>query len=201
MRQTAFVAAVVLAVGTGWLGVNLGLGEEPQAPPVSARPPAGAPPAAAPAPREPAQAPPAPVAKAAKGEAARPESPGMVTPPAPLPDVEIPPIPEVGQDPFKPGPPPVRPRKPDVIEEGKRLFEREGRLEVDPLGRPFFVFDGGEKPMPILENTVREMLESATDRGKRRARWRISGTVTVYEGKNFILVTRATRILPEEETF
>jgi hypothetical protein len=150
---------------------------------------------------------PAPVAKpeaggSAKPEAAgsaKPEAGGTVAPPPPLPDVEIPPIPEVGDNPFKPGPPPVRKRKPDTIEEGKRIFDREGRVEADPLGRPLFIFDSGEKPMPILENAVREMLESVTDRGKRKTRWRVSGLVTVYEGKNFVLITRATRILPEEE--
>jgi hypothetical protein len=123
-----------------------------------------------------------------------------VIPPPQVPDVDIPPIPEVKQeDPFKPGPRPVAKKKSDAIDEGKRLFDREGRLEVDPLGRPVFIFDSGDRPMQLLENIQRELLESVTDHGKRRARWRISGIVTVYEGKNFLLVTRATRILAEQE--
>ena len=223
MRQTAVVAAVVLAVGAGWMGVSWILGQEAQAPsapapaapsaPVPPAPPAPSAPAvpapvARPAPSAPTapaapqgteKSPPAPVAKPEAAGSAKPEAAGMVAPPPPVPDVEIPPIPEVGDNPFKPGPPPVRKKKPDTIEEGKRIFDREGRVEVDPLGRPLFIFDSGEKPMPILENTVREMLESATDHGKRKTRWRVSGLVTVYEGKNFVLITRATRILPEEE--
>jgi len=123
-----------------------------------------------------------------------------VIPPPQVPDVDIPPIPEVKkEDPFTPGPRPVAKKRSDAIDEGKRLFDREGRLEVDPLGRPLFVFDSGDKPMQLLENTQRELLENATDRGKRHAKWRISGIVTVYEGKNFLLVTRATRILAEQE--
>ncbi|MBE3096273.1 MAG: hypothetical protein IMZ44_03970 [Planctomycetes bacterium] len=213
MRQTAVVAAVVLAVGAGWMGVNWIFGQEAQAPsaPAPAAPSAPAVPAPvakpAPAAKAAPSAPSAPSAPAGpqgteKGPpapVAKPEAGGTVTPPPPVPDVEIPPIPEVGDNPFKPGPPPVRKKKPDTLEEGKRIFDREGRMEVDPLGRPLFIFDSGEKPMPILENTVREMLESVTDRGKRKARWRVSGMVTVYEGKNFVLITRATRILPEEE--
>lgn len=194
MRQTAIVAAVVLAVGAGWMSVSGILGQEAQAPSAPAAP--AVPASAA---QEGEKSPPAPVAKPAAAGSAKAEAPGTVTPPPPVPDVEIPPIPEVGDNPFKPGPPPVRKKKPDTLEEGKRIFDREGRMEVDPLGRPLFIFDSGEKPMPILENTVREMLESVTDRGKRKARWRVSGMVTVYEGKNFVLITRATRILPEEE--
>jgi hypothetical protein len=226
MRQAVVVAAVALAVGAGWMGVSWILGQEAQAPsapapaapsaPAPSAPPAPAAPAvpapvAQPAPAAPAappspagpqegeKLPPAPVAKPAAAGPAKAEAPGTVAPPPPVPDVEIPPIPEVGDNPFKPGPPPVRKKKPDTLEEGKRIFDREGRVEVDPLGRPLFIFDSGEKPMPILENTVREMLESATDRGKRKTRWRVSGLVTVYEGRNFVLITRATRILPEEE--
>jgi hypothetical protein len=105
----------------------------------------------------------------------------------------------VGKNPFQPGPGPVRPRKPETIDEGKRLFDREGRVEFDPLGRPLFIFDSGDKPMRILENVIREMIETATQRGKKPAHWRISGLVTVYEGANFLLITRAVRILPEEE--
>jgi hypothetical protein len=144
---------------------------------------------------------PAPVA-VPKKTADLPKTDGLenIIPPPQVPDVDIPPIPEVKkEDPFTPGPMPVAKKKSDAIDEGKRLFDREGRLEVDPLGRPVFVFDSGDKPMQLLESTQREMLELVTDRGKRRARWRISGIVTVYEGKNFLLVTRATRILAEQE--
>ncbi|MCX5654942.1 MAG: hypothetical protein NTY65_09880 [Planctomycetota bacterium] len=149
----------------------------------------------------PAPAKPAPVAIPRK-TAEPPKTDGLesIIPPPQMPDVDIPPIPEVKKEaPFKPGPRPVAKKKSDAIDEGKRLFDREGRLEVDPLGRPLFVFDSGDKPMQLLENTQRELLENATERGKRHAKWRISGIVTVYEGKNFLLITRATRILAEQE--
>jgi len=194
----------------------------PAAPPAPSVPPASPPPpppsASAPAPQapsdygpvaiprqttEPAQPAPAPAPVAVPKKIAEPtKTDGFenIIPPPQVPDVDIPPIPEVKkEDPFKPGPRPVAKKKSDAIEEGKRLFDREGRLEVDPLGRPYFVFNSGEKPMQLLENTQRELLENATDHGKRRAKWRVSGIVTVYDGKNYLLVTRATRILAEEE--
>ena len=159
------------------------------------------PPAAATKAKTPTAESPGPVAKPASEEPLRPlpEFPAAVTPPPPLPEVEIPPIPEVDKDPFKAGPPPVRNARPDIIEEGKRVFNREGRLEIDPLGRAFFVFDSGEKPMRILENSWLQFLEGSTERGKKRAKWRVSGIIMVYEGANYLLITRASRVLPEEE--
>jgi hypothetical protein len=126
--------------------------------------------------------------------------PGSITPPPPPPDVPIPPIPEVDKNnPFHAGPAPVRKPKADVLEEGKRLFDREGRLEMDSLGRPLFVFDSGDKPMRLLENSWREHLESVTQRGTKRVRWRVSGLITVYQGANYLLLSKAERTLAEDE--
>jgi len=122
-----------------------------------------------------------------------------VTPPAPLPDFQIPAIPEVGTDPYKAGIGPARTAPADVIEEGKRLFNREGRLEMDPLGRSMFAFNSGDKPMYLLENSWREYLEKVTDQGTKKARWRVSGIITVYGGRNYLLLTKLVHVLPEEE--
>ena len=210
MKHAALVAAVVMVVGAGWFGAGVIRGEQPQQgqpaafAPVPESPSAKNGPVAIPRQTEepkPAPAKPAPVAVPKKTfEPMTTDGLENVIPPPQLPDVDIPPIPEAKkEDPFKPGPMPVAKKKSDAIDEGKRLFDREGRLEVDPLGRPIFIFDSGDKPMQLLENTQRELLENATERGKRHAKWRISGIVTVYEGKNFLLITRATRILAEQE--
>jgi hypothetical protein len=122
-----------------------------------------------------------------------------VAPPPPLPDVDIPPIPEVDKDPFKAGAPPRRETPSGLLAEGKRLFNREGRLETDTIGRSIFVFDSGEKPMHVLENAWREFLEKQTDYGKKHARWRVSGLVTLYGGQNYLLLTRCVRVEAEEE--
>lgn len=185
----------------------------PAAPPAaSTTPPSPSPPTASPpatpsapsAPSTPSSSPPPAPPSAPRGVPAvpaktepPPEAP--VVPPPPIPDVEIPPIPEVGENPFKPGLPPTRGKLPDVVEEGKRLFNREGRVETDAIGRTLFVFDSGDKPVYLLENTAREYLETVTEHGKKKARWRISGIVTVYGGRNYVLLTKVVRMMPEEE--
>ena len=173
MKRACVVLALATAVGVGWMAVALVHGQEAKNGAVLAKP-VGA-----------AKAPPA-------------EEPPVV-PPAPLPDVEIPPIPEVDADPFKPGLPPVRVKPPDIVEEGKRLFNREGRLEMDKIGRAIFVFDSGDKPMKLLENSRREHLEARTDYARKKARWRISGIVTVYGKRNYLLLTKCVQIMPEEQ--
>jgi hypothetical protein len=122
-----------------------------------------------------------------------------IAPPPTLPDVDIPPIPEVDEDPFKPGKPPRREGPSGLLAEGKRLFNREGRLETDKIGRSMFVFDSGRAPMYLLENSWREFLEQRTDHGAKFARWRVSGLVTVYGKQNYLLLTKCVRIEAEED--
>ncbi len=173
MKRACVVFALAMAMGVGWMAVTLVHGEGAKTEAVLAKP-----------------------VKAVKPPPA--EEPPVV-PPAPLPDVNIPPIPEVDDDPFKPGPPPVRGKPTDIVEEGKRLFNREGRLEMDKIGRAIFVFDSGDKPMQLLENSWREYIEARTHYAKKKARWRVSGIVTVYGKRNYLLVTTCTHIMPEEE--
>ena len=173
MKRACVMLAIATAVGVGWMAVTLVHGQEAKNGAVLAKP-AGA-----------AKAPPAEQVP--------------VVPPAPLPDVEIPPIPEVDADPFKPGLPPVRVEPPDIVEEGKRLFNREGRLEMDKIGRAIFVFDSGDKPMKLLENSRREYLEVRTAYARKKARWRVSGIVTVYGKRNYLLLTKCVQIMPEEQ--
>lgn len=211
MRRMAIVALLALLVGVGWLAARAATDEpagEDQKP-VLAKPRNEGPEGTETAPDEPKEPAPAPPAEkpektlakpVAKTTAKTPEvADTSLLPPPPLPDVPIPPIPEVDKDPFKPGLPPVRVNPPDVIEEGKRLFNREGRLDVDKIGRSIFVFDGGDKPMYLLESASREYLEKVTDYAKKKARWRVSGIVTIYGKQNFLLLTKVVQIMPEEE--
>jgi hypothetical protein len=202
MTRLIAAGALALVVAAAWLaGASLSA-EQTDGPrlaqPRRESPDVEAPPA--PPPAAPEKKPDAESAapKAPGAEKAAPPAAGGVTPPPPLPDVDIPAIPEVDQDPFKPGLPPKRVAT-GTIEEGKRLFNREGRISTDPVGRTVFVFDSADKPMELLENSSREYLETVTDYGKKDARWRVSGVVTVYGGRNFLLLTRVQRMQPEEE--
>ncbi len=173
MKRACVVLARATPVGVGWMAVAVVHGQEAKHGAVTAKPVG--------APKEPpAEEPP-------------------VVPPAPLPDVELPPIPEVDADPFQPGLPPVRVKPPDIVEEGKRLFTREGRLEMDKIGRAIFVFDSGDKPMQLLENSWREYVETRTDPARKKARWRVSGIVTVYGKRNYLLLTKCVQTMPEEQ--
>jgi hypothetical protein len=207
MRRAAVPVILALFVGAAWLAATTVGGQADSEEPVLAQPRKVAPSGDAPAPplgagtaataaKKPVAAPASPPAPAAPAPAGKEPD---ITPPPQLPDVEIPSIPEVGQDPFKPGPRPVRPRPPDTIDEGKRLFNREGRFEVDQIGRAIFVFDSGDKPIWLLESTWREYLEKVTAQGKKKAHWRVSGIVTVYGGRNYLLLTKVVPMGGEEE--
>lgn len=204
MRRAAVPVILALFVGAAWLAATTVGGQADSEEPVLAQPRKVAPSGDAPAPppsaattaKKPVAAPASPPAPEAPAPAGKEPD---ITPPPQLPDVEIPSIPEVGQDPFKPGPRPVRPRPPDTIDEGKRLFNREGRLELDQIGRAIFVFDSGDKPIWLLESTWREYLEKVTVQGKKKAHWRVSGIVTVYGGRNYLLLTKVVPMGGEEE--
>jgi len=139
-------------------------------------------------------------AKPRKEETPAPTEVPEIAPPPTLPDVDIPPIPEVDEDdPFKAGVAPRREGPSGLLAEGKRLFNREGRLETDKIGRSIFVFDSGDSPMYLLENSWREFLEARTRHGSKLARWRVSGLVTVYGKQNYLLLTKCVRIEVEED--
>ena len=70
---------------------------------------------------------------------------------------------------------------------------------MDKIGRATFVFDSGDKPMQLLENSWREYLESRTDYARKKARWRVSGIVTLYGKRNYLLLTNCTQIMAEAE--
>jgi hypothetical protein len=189
MRHAMRLAAVAVLLGAAWVTVTLVLAAGDEKASGSAAP-AGTIALAA------AKSPPA----APIRPAAAPTPTGTaITPPAPLPDFEIPPIPEVSRESGKAGQTPVRTLPPGVFEEGKRLFNREGMLQMDPLGRSMFAFNSGDKPMYILENSWREYLENITEQGTKKVRWRVSGLITVYGGQNYLLLTKIVHVLPEEE--
>ena len=193
MRQAAGVMAALLAMGMVWpLVAAVGGGAADSA---KASESAEAP-VAAPVPIPEVEIPSMPAAKSAEAEASEP----VITPPPPVPEVEIPAIPPVDPKyPFKQSV--YKPRVkggPAPLEEGKRFFDREGRFDHDE-GNPVFVFDSGDMPIRLLESRWREYLESVTDEGRKHARWRVSGIVTLYHQHNYLLLTKVVRIEAEEE--
>ncbi len=76
-----------------------------------------------------------------------------------------------------------------LIQEGRWLIDREGRLDrVD--GQTRFIFDSGDEPITLLPNAKLERIEDISDYGRRGQKFRISGAVTVYRGRNYLLLSK-----------
>ncbi|MDK1031141.1 MAG: hypothetical protein QGD94_03980 [Planctomycetia bacterium] len=129
----------------------------------------------------------------------------LLDPPA-VKEIPIPPIPEVDEDTFSPGVRPKQVKRVPMIAEGKRLVNREGRLVRRTTGdgaqkteEVVFVLDSGDKPIRLSPNKLRESMENMSDYGDKPIRFRISGLVSVYRGKNYILLSK-TIMIPKTET-
>ena len=89
---------------------------------------------------------------------------------------------------------------PFLFAEGTRLVDRAGHIvsyEQDVLGeaapkpwhRSAFVTSAGDHTFLLLENTSLQRAEDLARRGE--VELRVSGTVTRYRDKNYLLITRA----------
>ncbi len=91
---------------------------------------------------------------------------------------------------------PIAPREPEnLLPEYARLVDREGtvlRKAVGPEGGIRTVFRSADEKLELvlLENRYLEALENATDYCRKAAKLRVSGTITVYRGVNYLLLTR-----------
>lgn len=82
-----------------------------------------------------------------------------------------------------------------LIPDGRLLVDREGR--IDRVGdETRFVFDSGDEPMTLLPNAKLERIEDASDYGRRGQRFRVSGEITAYRGRNFLILSKVL-IIPK----
>src|SRR5262249_47312947 len=100
---------------------------------------------------------------------------------------------------------PVAPNIPmtALIREGDSVVDRVGRLNKGPDGQFEFTFDSDGKnlqdpPMVILPNLALYRMETAVTSASRDLKFRISGQVTEYKGKNYILIDKV--VVPPETT-
>ncbi len=90
----------------------------------------------------------------------------------------------------------VAPNQPQVqrVREGQFIYNRTGRLVKDDKSGTFlFTFDGDGKdmrdpPMAVLPSRLLMAMEEASDKGNKPTKFKISGEVTEYRGKNFLLI-------------
>lgn len=130
----------------------------------------------------------------------KPQPPGGSTRPlSPLPEVAS------GAAPDKTsGPGAVAPTAPvvTVLREGTFLVDRVGRLgRGADGGQPEFVFESDgtalqDPPVVIIPNLKLMQIEDAAANSTRDLRFRISGMVTEYRGRNYVLLEKVV-VVPE----
>ncbi len=107
------------------------------------------------------------------------------------------------------GPAAVAPGAPAVklVREGTHLTQRVGRLNHTADGNTaVFTFDADgaamkDPPMIILQNLALEQMESTQVGQSRDTRFRVSGTVTEYKGRNYVLLDTATAVPDVDANF
>jgi hypothetical protein len=92
----------------------------------------------------------------------------------------------------------VAPNAPRVnlIREGTIIFDRRGRLNRAPDGQYEFHFESDgqamkDPPMVILPNQQLMAMENAIKTNSRELRFSITGMVTEYNGRNYVLLDKA----------
>lgn len=94
-----------------------------------------------------------------------------------------------------------------VVREGTHLVNHSGRLSHSADGKEaIFTFDTdgttmGDPPMIILPNLKLQSMEAVEIGKAADAHFRISGTVTEYKGRNYILLDKAVVMADVEQQF
>lgn len=84
-----------------------------------------------------------------------------------------------------------------VIREGSYIVDRTGRLTKSADGQSVeFAFDSDgtaqqDPPMVILPNLKLMQMEQASENSSRELLFRITGMVTEYRGRNYVLIEKA----------
>jgi hypothetical protein len=94
-----------------------------------------------------------------------------------------------------------------VVREGTHLVNRSGRLNHSADGQQaIFTFDSDGKtmndpPMIIVPNLKLQAMEGAVVSKSSDVHFRVSGTVTEYKGRNYILLEKAVVMADVEQQF
>ena len=107
------------------------------------------------------------------------------------------------------GPGAVAPRAPVVhlMKEGDKIVDRTGRLTPSADGqRMEFVFDADgralrDPPMVLIPNLSLMAMENAVGSSSRDLRFRVTGTVTEYKGRNYLLLEKVIVVADSSQPF
>ena len=106
------------------------------------------------------------------------------------------------------GPGAVKPNAPAIatLREGTYIIDRVGRLEKTPDGsQTQFVFEADgkslrEPPLIIVPNLKLMMMENAVTGATRDLKFRVSGMITEYKGRNYVLLEKVF-VVPDPTQF
>ncbi|HTW94952.1 MAG TPA: hypothetical protein VMD30_09180 [Tepidisphaeraceae bacterium] len=89
-----------------------------------------------------------------------------------------------------------------LLREGTDILERSGHLRKTNSDLPEFVFDSDgrameDPPMLVLPNLKLMQMETALSSATTPLHFRVSGTVTEYRGRNYILLDKVVVIQPD----
>lgn len=112
--------------------------------------------------------------------------------PAPLQPIVLPPPPNsvTGQGAVAPNATTM-----PIIREGTFITDRTGRLTKSPDGHDEFTFDSDgqamqDPPMIILPNLKLQLMEQAVQGANRDLKFHVTGMVTEYQNRNYLLMER-----------
>jgi hypothetical protein len=115
--------------------------------------------------------------------------------PAPNPSRPLPPMPERSSQDQNRGSTAVKPGAPNLplVREGTYIIDRLGRLTKTDKGEFEFTFESDGKalhdpPMLLLPNLKLAQLEDAVTSQARDLKVRVTGRVTEYRGRNYLLL-------------
>ena len=150
----------------------------------------------------------APAASAASAPSAEQKMEGLLAPPKNY-GTALPPSTQTGPTLDKStGQAAVAPNAPalPVVREGTHRINASGRLTHTSDGESIFTFDSDgaamkDPPMIILPNLKLQAMEAAVASKNSDVHFRVSGTITEYKGRNFILLDKAVVMADVEKTF
>jgi hypothetical protein len=107
------------------------------------------------------------------------------------------------------GPRAVAPRAPTltVLREGTPIVNRVGRINVGADGAPSeFVFESDgqalrDPPLLLLPNLRLVLMEDTARNNTREPRFRVSGMVTEYRGRNYLLLDKVSVLSQATQQF
>ena len=94
-----------------------------------------------------------------------------------------------------------------ILREGTDVIDRVGRIQKTPDGQQtLFVFDSdgramSDAPLVILPNLKLMSMENAVSEASHDLRFRVTGTVTEYRGRNYILLQKVVVVQDRTQDF